>query len=144
MLIDEIRALPAELLARRSSAEITAALNLARPRALKSRRITAATVLAELPVSGSVRGAVVLNKIEAAGAVSPECKWAARLLTTDGLDIGHPNAQAMLAVLSSPAGGSVLTPEEAGTLQGMALQDDPVDEMTVRRTIWSDSGEWLI
>lgn len=139
-LRDDILALPAELRATRDTVAITAALNAAAT-ATASRQVSARTVLAELPIEGPVQGAVVLDKLEAAGASIPACKWATRFLQLEtGLDVGHPNTQEMLTRLAQ---ANVLTADEAAALKALAPKQQ-VTELEVRRVCWSDSGEWSV
>lgn len=120
----------ASLVAARNDAEIARRLSEGRTK-IAPRQVSARTILAELPISGEVQGATVLDKLEAAGASIPACKWAMRfLLLETGLDVGHPNTQVMLDVLSSPQVG-VLTPEEALALKELARVPDPIDTAAV-------------
>lgn len=121
-----------ELIASRDDKAILAVVNAGRT-ALKDRRVNAATILSELPIAGPVQGGVVLDKLEAAGAQVPACKWASRLLLTEiGINVGDPNTQAMLDAL---AAGSVLTQAEAAALKALAVQPDPLTLDQVSRAL---------
>lgn len=83
---------------------------------VKSRYVTARTVLAECGAGASA----ILDKLEAAATSSSAMKWAVKFLGQDsGLDVGNAVTQAMLDQL---AGANVLTSDEASTLKAMALQ----------------------
>lgn len=135
-LLEEIQSkCSAELIASRDDKAITAIVNTNRTK-LGDRRITAASILAELPISGSVQGGVVLDKIEAAGTVIPACKWASRLLLTEiGINVGDPNTQAML---DSLAANGVLTAAEANALKAMAIQPSLVTVAEVSKALNGD------
>lgn len=140
-LREDILALPAELRAAHDTHAIADALNAAGRTKLVSRQVSARTVLAELPISGAVTGAGVLDKLEAAGASIPAVKWAVRFLQLEtGLDVGHPNTQAMLDTL---AGASVLTAPEANALKALAHMPDPVGEFEVRQVCWANNA-WSV
>jgi len=139
-LREDILALSADLRAQRDTQAIADALNAAATRTA-SRQVSARTVLAELPISGPVQGAVVLDKLEAAGASIPACKWAVRFLQLEtGLDVGHANTQGMLTLL---AVSGVLTAEEAAALKALAPKVE-VGEFEVRRVCWNDNGDWSV
>lgn len=96
--------------------EIARLLNLPDGTAIRSRFITARTVLAEIGPDG----ATILDKLEAAAAVIPAVKWAMRFIVQDsGIDIGHPGTQGMTDQLVA---GGILTAEEGAALKGLALQ----------------------
>ena len=83
--------------------------------AIRSRFVTARTVLAEIGPGG----AVILDKLEAVAAVSSPVKWAMRFITQDsGIDIGHPGTQGMIDQLVA---GNALTADEGAALKGLAL-----------------------
>lgn len=81
---------------------------------IKSRFVTARTVLAEVP-----GGAEVLDKLEAAGATNSAVKWAMRFMLSDGIDVGFPVTQQLLDGLVA---GGVLTQSESDSLKNLALQ----------------------
>lgn len=82
---------------------------------VKMRFVTARAVLAE---HGSA-GAVVLDKIEVAGASDSAVKWAMKFVTSEpGIDVGHPTTRSLLNGMV-PA---VLTQAEADMLLNMAVQ----------------------
>ena len=83
---------------------------------VRSRMVTARAIIAE----NGMAGAVILDKLEAAGAGNPAVKWAVKFLQQDaGVDVGHPTTQGMIDQLVA---GSVLTNEEGQALKNMALQ----------------------
>lgn len=95
---------------------IAEALNAPGGEAIRSRFVTARTVLAEL----GPNGAVVLDKLEAAAASVSAVKWGMRFITQDsGIDIGHPGTQGMIDQL---VGAGVLTASEGAAVKGLALQ----------------------
>lgn len=133
ILLQEIQVKCApELIASRDDKAIQAAVNAGRT-ALVDRRVTAATILSELPISGPVQGGTVLDKLEAAGSTVPACKWASRLLLTEiGINVGDPNTQAMLDMLAT---AGVLTSGEAAALKAMAVQPAPVTLEAISRAL---------
>lgn len=99
----------------KSDDEIADILNEPRFMAVKSRFITARTMLAELPGAG-----VILDKLESVASSVPEVKWSMKYLTGEtGIDVGHPGTIAQIDALSA---GGVLTMAEAESLKNMALQ----------------------
>lgn len=100
----------------KSDVEMAAILNDQRFTRVASRFVTARTILAEL---GAVQGATVLDKLEAAAAVSSPVKWMMRFLQTDGgVDIGHPQTSAAIDGLVA---GEILTASEGAALQALAV-----------------------
>ena len=83
--------------------------------AVKSRFITARTILAEL---GPEMGASVLDKMEAASTQDSPVKWAFKFLMSDGIDIGFSGTRAQVDALVS---AQVLTEEEGSKLKDTAL-----------------------
>jgi len=81
---------------------------------VKEKFVTARGVLA---AHGS-DGAAVLDKLEALTSTSSEVKWAMKFVTSDGIDVGHPNSRNLLDALV-PA---VLTQTEADLIKDMAIQ----------------------
>lgn len=83
---------------------------------VRSRFITARTVLAEIGPDG----AIILEKLEAVAPTVPAVKWAMRFITQDsGIDIGHPGTQGMTDMLVA---GGALTADEGAALKALALQ----------------------
>ena len=95
---------------------ITSLLNAPRYTAVAERFITARTILNEC---GPVAGAAILDKLEAAAAMSSPLKWAMKFLLSDGIDIGATSTRAQIDAL---AAAGVLTVDESKLLQDMALQ----------------------
>lgn len=92
-------------------------LNDRRYSMIKSRFVTARTVLAEC---GPTAGSAILDKLDAAKASSSALKWAMGFLSQDsGLDIGHPTSQAMVDQLVT---AGVLTASEGSAVKNLALQ----------------------
>lgn len=95
--------------------KVTELLNQYTESAIKSRYITARTVL-----SSCVNGATILDKLEAAAANSTPVKWALKFIADSaGLDVGHPATQSMIDQLVT---GSVLTVDEGNSLKTLAMQ----------------------
>ncbi len=103
-------------LAGKADNEIAAILNEPNCLAVRERFITARSILNEL---GPTVGAGILDKLEAAAAVSSPLKWAMRFLTTDGIDIGADNTRSQIDALVA---AGVLTDTEGKALKDMALQ----------------------
>lgn len=96
---------------------------------VKSRFITARTILAELGIAG----AIILEKLSGFVALDPTTlppeaqalrvatKWAMRFIESEGLgiDIGHPNT---VAILDGLQAAGVLTIDEANAAKGLAIQ----------------------
>ena len=82
---------------------------------LRERFVSARSILAFYP-DGPAAAAVVLDKLEAAGASVPAVKWVMTFLKTDGIDIGSAATQAMLDQL---AAGGPLTADEAAKLKSL-------------------------
>jgi hypothetical protein len=99
----------------KSDDQVAAILNDPRLQAVRSRFITARSMLAELPSA-----AVILDKLEAAAAIISAVKWAMVYLKGDtGIDVGHPGTIAQLDAL---AAAGVLSSDEAAAVKNMALQ----------------------
>jgi hypothetical protein len=114
LLRDEILTGPlATDCAGKSDAEIADILNSRRFPGIKSRFVTARTILAEVP-----SGAAILDKLEAVAPSIPDLKWAMRFIVGDlGIDIGHPGTRLNIETLAS---AGVITPEESHALLQMA------------------------
>lgn len=114
-------------------------------------RMTSARGLAELMPGGPVAAEVVLMKLEGAAAsmsasVDQQQKVLGSLLhrqlgflAGEGLDFGSAALRGMLDQFEVM---SILTSDEVAGLKAIALVDDPVSEMDVRRACWSDDGIW--
>lgn len=150
-LLQEIRAkCSAELLATRDSVAIAAKVNEGR------KRIQQPTLIGDGDVTqaiGRPTGPLLADWLEqAANAPLPESptllqqaqraelRQAWRKLSTGNLDIGMPTVREGIDGL---VGVSPLTQEHSDAIKALALVDDPVDEIDIRRACWSDSGDWL-
>lgn len=116
LLADEIATGPLSTeLTGKTDIAIAAVLNEPRFVMVKSRRIFASTILAEL---GAVAGAVVLDKLESVSSTSPPVKWALQILMgPTGLDIGHTETRSQVTALRD---AGVFTDSEAAVLLNMA------------------------
>ena len=130
-LLDDIRALPAELLAGRDTAAIAAALSAGRVR-LVPTEIGNGMVLETI---GLTAGNALLDVI----ATVADFRHVRPLLDQGRLRIDAPLVRGTLDGLVP----SVLTQGQADALKTLAEQPDPIDEMDVRRACWSDEGVWL-
>lgn len=146
-LLDDIRALPAGLLAARDTQAIADALSAGRAR-LHERLISERGVLAALPVPA---GDVFLSALEAfAAATLPDghplvayhgtIKRGVGWLKGEGLDLGDPLTRTLLDTLAQVG---VVDASSVAALKALAETPDPIDEMTVRQACWSDEGVWL-
>lgn len=145
-LINDIRALPQEVLDTRDTAQIAAALPVivsVRPHMISERG-----VLAVLPVPA---GDVFLSALEAfAAATLPDghplvtyhgtIKRGVGWLKGEGLDLGDPLTRTLLDTLAQ---AGVVDASSVAALKALAETPDPIDEMTVRQACWSDEGVWL-
>lgn len=151
-LLEEIQAkCSPELLASRDCAAITAAFNAGRKRIEQPHFVGDGTVSNAL---GRPAGPLFVLWLQRAAAAAPapdalievqasyaEIAQACRLLLEGKLDVGLPIVRSGIDGL---VGASPLTQEQADVIKTLALVDDPVSEMDVRRAIWSDSGEWMV
>jgi len=97
----------------KTDVEIAEVLNTPRFPGIRSRFISARTILAEL-----ADGAVILDKLEAAAPGIPPLKWAMRFLSGEtGIDIGHAGTRVNIEML---AAGGILTAAERDALLAMA------------------------
>lgn len=135
-LLDDIRALPAGLLAARDTQAIADALSAGRTR-LMPTPIGFGRVLEAL---GPVDGATVLDTLDAIKASNPPLKWAWHLLERGELDVALASVRGQIDLLAL---GGALTTAQAVALKALAETPDPIDEMTVRQACWSDDGVWL-
>lgn len=151
-LLEEIREkCSPELLATRDSAAIAARINQGRKRIQQPKLIGDGDVTQAI---GRPAGPLLADWLEQAAnsplpetptfeqqAQRAELRQAWRKLSTGNLDIGMDSVRDGIDEL---VGVAPLTQEQANAIKALALVDDPVDEMTVRRAIWSDSGDWLV
>lgn len=135
-MLDDIRALPQEVLAARDTQAIADALSAGRTRRV-STPIGFGRVLDAL---GPVDGATVLDTLEAIKAGNAPLKWAWYLLERGELDIALDSVRGQIDMLAL---GGAMTTAQAVALKALAETPDPIDEMTVRQACWSDEGVWL-
>ena len=114
-------------------------------------RMTSARGLAELMPGGPVAAEVVLMKLEGAAAsmrasedqqqkvIGSLLHRQLGFLSGEGLDFG---SAALRGMLDQFVGMGILTADDVAGLKAIALVDDPVSEMDVRRACWSDDGIW--
>lgn len=96
--------------------EVERLLNERTLSASRPRFITARTILAECGAAGPG----ILDALEAAAAGNSAVKWAVKFLSQDsGIDVGHPNTQAMIDSLAT---GGALTTDQATALKNLAHQ----------------------
>lgn len=147
-LLDQIKAkVPADVLATRDTVAIAAAYNADRVR-VESRMVSERGVLSAL---GPIAGDDFLTAMETAassadalpaplrgyyGAIRRAVVW----LKGDGIDVGDAVTRTMLDVL---AAAGVVNAASAATIKQLGERPDPVDEIEVRRALWSDAGEYL-
>lgn len=133
-LIDDIRALPADLLATRDTAQIAAALPPVSR--LVPTEIGNGTVLETL---GLAVGNALLDVLYNA----PDFRYVKPLLEQGRLRIDAPPARAALDGIAAAGIAAGFGAAQAEALKALADAVTPADEMTVRRVCWSDTGEWL-
>lgn len=149
-LIDDIRALPAELLALRSTQAIADAL--------PKRKVVQKAEVGDGAISialGFPTGPVFLYQLESiAGAplaadasVEQVAQYAMvrqawRSISKGAFDAGDPSVRASLDLFVGvfPGFGA----EQAAAIKRLAEVDVPVSEYEVRVVCWSDIGEWLV
>ena len=133
-LIDDIRALPADLLATRDTAQIAAALPPVSR--LVPTEIGNGTVLETL---GLAVGNALLDVLYNA----PDFRYVKPLLEQGRLRIDAPSARAARDGIAAAGIAAGFGAAQAEALKALADAVTPADEMTVRRVCWSDTGEWL-
>lgn len=132
-LIDEIRALPVELLAARDTQQIADALP-DRVTLVKTE-IGKGTVIAVL---GLETGNILLDAIDA----NTDFRHIQHLLVQGTMDISLPLVRDTLDALAMNVPG--FAPADASALKALAEHSLPVDEYEVRKLCWSDDGQWLV
>lgn len=133
-LINDIRALPQEVLDTRDTAQIAAAL----PPVVRMvpTEIGNGTVLETL---GLAVGNALLDVLYNA----PDFRYVKPLLEQGRLRIDAPSARAALDGIAAAGIAAGFGAAQAEALKALADAVTPADEMTVRRVCWSDTGEWL-
>lgn len=91
--------------------------NLSKPKLINARGLLAAYGMA---------GAVILDKLEAAGAVNSAVKWAMKFMDGDGIDAGSPVTRGLMLQL---AAAGVLTSAEAVQINALSMQPASRAEM---------------
>ena len=125
-LIDDILALPAELLATHDTQAIADALPpivTVRPCEIGKGKV--------LGTIGLEAGNTLLDIID----TDPNFRHVKQLVANGWLDVGDALTRAMI--------DQVCSPEDGAALKALAETSTSIDEMTVRRVCWSDNGEWL-
>lgn len=148
MLIDDIRALPADVLATHDTAQIAAALGPVLH--ARSHMITERGVMSVLPVPEGDAFLSALESFAAAtlpvghplaayhGTIRRGIGW---LKTAEGLDVGDPLSRMLLDTLAQ---AGVVSAASVATIKALAEVEVPIDEMDVRLACWSLDGEWRI
>lgn len=134
LTLAEIKGLPVEILTTKDSKKIADFLP---PRiSIKSTQIGVGTILAAMAPAGGA----FLDALEALAAVDSDVKWSFILIKAGTFDIGMRETRAQLLAFVSK------NPSLAGPISALlkvAEVATPVDEMDVRKLVWSDTGEWL-
>ncbi len=123
-----------DLVASRDYAAIASMVSAGRTKTVETR-IGLGKVLSTL---GATDGAEVLDKLEAATAVSKPLKWAFRLLSMGDLDIGNAQTIGQIDALT----GAIFTPDQAALLKGIAVVADPVSAAQVEAAML-DPEAWV-
>lgn len=134
-LIDEIRALPAELLAEQDTQKIADAL-LARVTRVQTL-IGKGTVL---EVLGKDLGNLLCDLIESAA----DFRHTKQLLFNGWLDVSLNSVRSGLDDIVTANAVTGFTQAHADAIKALAERSSPVDEFEVRKACWSDSGQWLV
>lgn len=147
-LIDDIRALPAELLATRDTAQIAAALPPVV--SLRAHLITERGVMSALPVPDGDAFLSALEAFAAAtlpaghplsayhGTIKRGIGW---LKTAEGLDVGDPLSRILLDILVQ---AGVVTAESVATIKALAEVVTPINESDVIRACYGNGPDWLV
>lgn len=94
-----------------------------------------------LEALGPVDGAALLDGLEAMAPAVPALKWAFTLINRGELDFGSAATRGMIDMLV----GQGAIPLAAGdALKATAEVPDPIDELTIRKTVLADDGTWSI
>jgi hypothetical protein len=115
------------------------------PRNITERRIIAALGLVDGDAFLSALEAFTTATLDPAHPLKPYQPGLKRVLswlrTDEGLDVGDPLAQQMLASLAAVG---VVDSAASVTVRALALVPDPVPELEVRRAIFADDGSLLV
>lgn len=130
-LLDDIKAKCPEALATKDPDQIAAAFNVGRVRVITKL----GGVGLVMDTLGPINGAALLDNLEAIATTNSAVKWAFVLINRGELDFGSSATRSMMDLL--------LPAEAAAALKSIAEVPNPITEFDVRKTLWSESGEWL-
>ena len=148
MLIDDIRALPAEVLATRDTAQIAAALGPVLH--VRSHMITERGVMSVLPVPDGDAFLSALESFAAAtlpvghplaayhGTIRRGIGW---LKTSEGLDVGDPLSRLLLDTLAM---AGVVDAGSVAAIKALAEVAERVSEADVIRACYGDGPDWMV
>lgn len=148
MLIDDIRALPADVLATRDTAQIAAALGPVLH--VRSHMITERGVMSVLPVPDGDAFLSALESFAAAtlpvghplaayhGTIRRGIGW---LKTSEGLDVGDPLSRLLLDTLVQ---AGVVSAASVARIKALAEVQERVTEADVIRACYGDGSEWMV
>lgn len=148
MLIDDIRALPADVLATRDTAQIAAALGPVLH--VRSHMITERGVMSVLPVPDGDAFLSALESFAAAtlpvghplaayhGTIRRGIGW---LKTSEGLDVGDPISRLLLDTLVQ---AGVVSAASVARIKALAEVQERVTEADVIRACYGDGSEWMV
>ncbi len=126
-----------EILETHDTQAITDAFNSGRTKVAK----TLGGIGTVLETLGPVEGADLLDALQAMTATISPLKWAWYLIERGELDFGSPATRGMIDTLVT---GGVMPAGAGALLKGVAEVADPIDELTIRRTVLSADGTWSI
>ncbi len=138
-LLEEIRALPADVLAAcgQDTQKIAKAVSEGRTALIPGTLMGEGLVWAQL---GFEAGSVVLDKFEALADQAPIFVRPLRQLQAGRLDIGIAETRRAIGALVP----SIMTAEQYETLLAPGIRSAPVSELDVRDVAWSRDGKWMI
>lgn len=148
MLIDDIRALPADVLATRDTAQIAAALGPVLH--VRSHMITERGVMSVLPVPDGDAFLSALESFAAAtlpvghplaayhGTIRRGIGW---LKTSEGLDVGDPLPRLLLDTLAQ---AGVVSAASVARIKALAEIQERVTEADVIRACYGDGSDWMV
>lgn len=126
----------AALVATRNDVAIASALSTGRKKVV-SKIGGIGTIMDTL---GTEEGANVLDTLNTIKEANRAVFWGWKLLETGGLDFGLPSTRGMIDSLVL---AGAISPENGEAIKAVALEDDPISDMDVRRAIWADDGTYL-
>ena len=148
MLIDDIRALPADVLATRDTAQIAAALGPVLH--VRSHMITERGVMSVLPVPDGDAFLSALESFAATtlpvghplaayhGTIRRGIGW---LKTSEGLDVGDPLSRLLLDTLAM---AGVVDAGSVAAIKALAEVAERVSEADVIRACYGDGPDWMV